>query len=316
MAPKLESQTAIRWKKLLQVVVAVALVLFLLRSVPLNEIKEAFQQTNLLLFAVGTLLFFPTFWLQAVRWKLLFPQRDGEPLSTSLFFRLICIGQFASLFLPSSVGGDAVRAYLLGKEQGGVGAAGSSVLLGRMIGVVALLLFLWIGWAIAPEHLAPFPPLFFLLIALTAASVVALFLFFKLPIRFFDRWRHKRGVGGALQHLKAIRSLGTGPLLRVVALSIAIQFSSNLLTWVLYRASGMPFPWEGLFSLIPLLMLLNLIPISFFNIGVREGAMIFLFTPLTGITPALCIAASTLGYAAVLAPAFVGFLFFIKRPQR
>lgn len=302
-------------KRPLQIIVAAALLLFILTKIPLYEIGEALQQTSLSLFVLATFLFLPTFWLQAVRWRLLFPREGEEPLPISLFLRLLFIGQFASLFLPSTVGGDAVRAVMLGKQRGGIGSATSSVLLGRIFGVAALLCFVWLGWAIAPEQLSPFPLFLPILIGFTLITALALLLIFLFPLHWSERWSKIRGLSGVIQNLSAVRRLPFSHTLLAVFLSIAIQFSSNLLTFFIYRAVGMPFPWEGIFTLIPILMLINLIPLSFFNIGVREGAMILLFTHLPGVTPALCIAASTIGYASVLFPAFIGFLLYIKRRE-
>ena len=274
-------------KRPLQIVVAAALLLFILTKIPLYEIGEALQQTSLSLFILATLLFLPTFWLQAVRWRLLFPREGEEPLPISLFLRLLFIGQFASLFLPSTVGGDAVRAVMLGKQRGGIGSANSSVLLGRVFGVAALLCFVWFGWAIAPEQLSPFPLFLPILIGFTLITILALLLIFLFHFNWSERWGKIRGLLRRNTEPYRCTAAPFSHTLLAVFLSIAIQIFEQSPHFFIYRAVGMPFPWEGIFTLIPILMLINLIPLSFFNVGVREGAMILLFTHLPGVTPAL-----------------------------
>ena len=50
------------------------------------------------------------------------------------------IAGFFNQTLPSTVGGDAVRIWLLGRDQGGWRIATYSVLIDRMVGVLVLAL--------------------------------------------------------------------------------------------------------------------------------------------------------------------------------
>ena len=67
-------------------------------------------------FAVALLLIsFALIWISCAKWGLFLRDR-GVRLSQARLFGLYLIGFFFNNFLPSSIGGDGVRAYLVGRE--------------------------------------------------------------------------------------------------------------------------------------------------------------------------------------------------------
>src|SRR5579872_4647485 len=93
-----------------------ALLLFLaLRSVDIRTVATRFYQLNLMwAFPVLALMFFQNF-LQSLRWRQIL-QRCGAHLPIWKTFRFGMIGIFFNQTLPSSIGGDAIRLWLVGKE--------------------------------------------------------------------------------------------------------------------------------------------------------------------------------------------------------
>ena len=294
---------------------AIAAVIFgaVLRVVPFDDVAARLRDVSWPLFALGTALFFPTFLIQAVRWRALFAGGRESVPGVWTFFRLICIGQFASLFLPSSAGGDVVRAAMLGRDERAYAASAGSIVLGRAIGVLALLAFVWIGFLVEPSHLSSVPGLVPFCAVAAVAAFVAVALLFRAPEGLLRALERRPRLVPLADHLRATRLLPLRTKALVAFLSAAIQLLSNLLTVVLYWAVGMPFPAIGILTLVPVLMLVNMVPVSFFNVGVREGAMIVLFSGLPGVTPDLCVAAALLGYVSVLVPSAAGAWFFVAR---
>ena len=100
----------------------------------------------------AVLLFAGALVMSAVRWWLVL----GPGLvPLGWLVRLYFIGQFFSLFLPTSVGGDAVRIVALSRGGVTTGRALSSVIIERMLGVGALLLYLVLGGLMAPALVSP-----------------------------------------------------------------------------------------------------------------------------------------------------------------
>src|SRR5256885_5184938 len=88
--------------------------------------------------------------LSALRWWLVL----GPGVAPwAVLVRLYFVGQFFSLFLPTSVGGDAVRVLALSRATQETGRALSSVLIERLLGVGALVAYLVAGASLTPSLL-------------------------------------------------------------------------------------------------------------------------------------------------------------------
>jgi uncharacterized protein (TIRG00374 family) len=88
--------------------------------------------------AAGILLYSAGQALSAYRWQLL-----ARPLGLAVSYRQLLsfyfIGMFFNLFLPTVIGGDAVKAWLLARETGAVARSTMSVFMERNLGLLALL---------------------------------------------------------------------------------------------------------------------------------------------------------------------------------
>ena len=96
---------------------------------------------------VACLLLVVTLHLSAIRWHVVLGSQEPGVMALS---KLYFIGWFFSQFLPSSVGGDAAR--LIGLRQAGtrLARAGSSIVLERLLGLAALVVFLAAGVMVFP----------------------------------------------------------------------------------------------------------------------------------------------------------------------
>ena len=91
--------------------------------------------------------------ISSVKWSLFIHER-GIQISQLRLFKLYLIGKFFNNFLPSMVGGDVARIYLLGQLMNSHSRSFASVFLERATGVVGLTL-LAAGFALAnPEILS------------------------------------------------------------------------------------------------------------------------------------------------------------------
>ncbi len=78
-----------------------------------------------------------------------------------LFLKLIYIGAFASLFLPSSFGGDVVRSTILGKQIKSQFDSAQSLVIGRVFGFMTIQVIFWISMIWFHDYMTPFPLLYF-----------------------------------------------------------------------------------------------------------------------------------------------------------
>jgi glycosyltransferase 2 family protein len=145
--PKISSQTKMRLKILVSVVMFASL--FLFGKIDLTKSWEIALHANLWFLGSAVVLFLSSTLLNAYRWQLL---ANAVGLRKP-FFKMVqfCfVGLFFNLFLPSTVGGDFSRCYYLSKGTGRYGGALYSVLADRAVGIAVLFLFATLGILLGP----------------------------------------------------------------------------------------------------------------------------------------------------------------------
>lgn len=242
--------------------------------------------------------------LSAVRWWLVVgPGR--APLG--FLVRLYFVGQFFSLFLPTSVGGDAVRVLALSRAVGGMGRALSSVIIERLLGICALVAYLLMGGLLTPSLLTAFARRLTwrlgwehaLLLAAALGIACALAVFYGMrSIKLRQLWRDASDAWARFRH-------APWPLTTAVLTSLVVQATYILVWYVLARIVHLDVPLSALLVFVPLVSLVAMLPVTLSGLGVREGAWTLLLQPL-GITSANAIGFSLLFYVANLLTGAVG----------
>jgi len=215
--------------------------------------------------------------VSATRWHEISVRCDA-PLQPSLAFRFSLIGTFFNQTLPSTIGGDAVRLWLLSKTGAGWRAASYSVLVDRAVGLITLAIIVVISlpWSYqligdAKGRLA------LALVDLAAISAGAGFLLLgAIPFAWLQRWWPTRHINAcAVIANRAIFDRHSGP--KIALLSFVVHFLTVVTAWCAVRAISAPADFEQIFFLIPPIVLITMLPISIAGWGVREAAMIVAF---------------------------------------
>lgn len=211
----------------------------------------------------------------ALRWKILIG-RDAPPLS--FLWRLYSIGSFFSLFLPTSIGGDAVRASAAIHAIPDKKRVVASVLIDRILGLIALMLFFGFGLLVAPRSITSKFQLGDLgsggeepIMVTLGVVAVALLLLTQLNSRL-------KAV--ALKGYEAVRSLADGPQQLLLALSVGIAVQGLYLSsWLVLARLFVPdLPFSGLLLGVPTVSLAAMIPVTIGGLGLREGAWGVIFS--------------------------------------
>jgi uncharacterized protein (TIRG00374 family) len=220
--------------------------------------------------------------VSAVRWQWLArPLGFNGPLHQ--YVGAYFVGMFFNLLLPTSVGGDAVRAVYLNAGSGRKVAAVLSVLLDRMSGLLVLL-----GVACCAAVICPVPLPMWVQLAVggvAGAAVVGLTL---------CPWIAKAACGlansdGKLARIgrlaastrDAMSVYRREPRLIVTStlLSAVVQASSVLQVGLIGQAIGLDVPWAVYGVAAPMVALLTLLPVSLNGMGIRELGMIAFLGP-------------------------------------
>jgi uncharacterized membrane protein YbhN (UPF0104 family) len=252
---------------------SVLLLWLVFRSVPLDavvtQIRLAHRGDLLLAFAIIGLQFA----VAAIRWQIVSRKIIGG-LSYPFIFRLFMIGQFFSQLLPSSVGGDATRIWMLYRAGFSMQDASHSVLVDRVAGLLALLLLVTASFPFL-STIIPDP-------ARVTLEAIAGAGFCGLAVVIMLAWL----VGKRLEHNRAARilralAISAGRILldkdfgpQILLLSVAIHALTILAIAILAHALSLPIGVWELALLVPVTQLVALVPISISGWGVREGLMV------------------------------------------
>ncbi len=278
---------------------------FLAYKVSWSQLAEVIGQMHLGLTITAFALLHIGQSFSSWRWKLLAgPLGFGQPYSR--FRSLFYIGTFFNLFLPTSIGGDAVRAWKLAEAPVQRLAALGSVIADRVAGVAAMLVMACLVTLLAHPEL----PDWVLLLPWGAMGGL-LCIFLVLP------WLAQKLTKFRLLLLGLGWSRGGWKTWwQALGLSFIVQGFSTLQVILLGIALGLPVPWQSYLLVVPLVTLLTMLPLSLNGVGVREGGLFLLLAPY-GVTLEQAIALG-LGWLALgLGVGLVGgiiYLFFDHSP--
>jgi uncharacterized membrane protein YbhN (UPF0104 family) len=236
------------------------------------------------------------------RWQLL-----AEPLGFCRPYRqlhgIYYIGMYFNLVLPTSIGGDVVRAWYLDGRRGRRVASFLSVLLDRLSGLAVLLVLAVLGVVLSPVALPAWVR--WSVWGAAAAAVGGLLLLplvARLRVPFAGRARQ------ILHGLAAVRSPRV--LLSTTLLSLVVQAVSVVQVWFVSLALGAPVPFAYLWILVPMVSLLTMLPITVGGHGLREVAMVLFLAPL-GIGQGTALPLSFLWLSVYVAASLAGGLVYV-----
>ncbi|MFN0178717.1 MAG: YbhN family protein [Gemmatimonadales bacterium] len=303
-----------RW---IRIALGLALLGFLLGKADFGQLTIRWSGTVLLAAIAATILLATAQALSALRWLVLL---GPTSVRWAYLYRLYLIAAFWSLFLPTAVGGDAVRAAAASQSMGDSGKAVGTVLADRVLGVVALAVYLAVGlalvggpaglgmgkWIVTGRSLVA--------IGGTALGVIAL--------GWLLRDRLRRVIEFGRRVVATFADLARDPrrLILGLGLGFAVQ-TAYLFAWlVLARGLGLQVPTASFLVTVPLVSASTMAPITLSGVGVREGAWIVLLKPY-GVPAANALAMSLVYFGCwTLVAATGGVLFAMygtadRRPQ-
>src|SRR5207237_4010896 len=120
-----------------KILISAALLYFALRNVNLSDLVSRINIASLVWIGLAIVVTFLQIFAGVLRWREIGAE-CGAPLATNQAMRFNLIGSFFNQTLPSSIGGDAVRLWLVARGGAGWRAATYSIFVDRAIGLIAL----------------------------------------------------------------------------------------------------------------------------------------------------------------------------------
>ena len=309
----------------LRVVITLALVVLILRGVSWSEVISVFTHVHLTDLLVGLCLGTLGVIFSAYLWHRLV-QAENIRADMSHLTSLYLIGVAFSNFLPTSMGGDALKAFYVGRDSGNMTGSASAVLMSRITGFFGMLL-------------VAFPVLIFLhnefdgvlierflllclffLAGFGSAFVLGAFLpqiQGKLLKGVWAKWASNKLVLKVFETGIAL----TQSLKKPGALFQAIGFGflfwvANCLNYYEYAvALGVHTPFRFYLLAVPFIGIVGALPISISGYGVREGLVVYLYSTIH-VPASIALAVVLLMDIQRLFFSFVGGLLFLTMENK
>jgi glycosyltransferase 2 family protein len=256
-----------------KILISAALLYFSLRKVDLSELASRIDLASLGWIGLAIAVTFLQIFIGVLRWCEI-SEMCGAPLTTRQAMRYNVIGTFFNQTLPSSIGGDAMRLWLVARSGAGWRAATYSIFVDRAIGLIALAVIVvaslpWsyrlIGNADGRAAL--------LFVDLAALAGGAGFLVLgRLNWPWLQRlWGMHHLHACAVIANRVLFSRARGP--KIAVLSLLVHVLAVVIAWCVVQSIAAPVGFGQIFQLIPPVMLITMLPISIAGWGVREATM-------------------------------------------
>lgn len=269
------------WRPLwivLRFVVSGGLLAYLVWQANPATIWAQWQQANLGLLALAVLLQLLCICISAFKWGVLLrANRQAQPYPWLL--AVYFVGQFANNFLPTSVGGDAMRVVALGRRTGSYAQASASVFMERLTGFLALSLIALMALLVTSTDLVGMRLVTAPALTLTAGAF-ALLALVAAAVSFASPWllpRFSRYLPAVARRplekvAEALGEYGDDRPTLAKVMGLALLFHT---TWISMHlacglALGIAAPPLIYALMVPLTDILGLAPIFFNNVGARD----------------------------------------------
>src|SRR4051794_25456363 len=257
----------------IKILITVALLYLALRKVNLLELASRINVTTLGWIGLAIAVTFLQIFAGVLRWREIGAE-CGAPLATRQAMRFNVIGTFFNQTLPSSIGGDAVRLWLVARSGAGWRAATYSIFVDRAVGLIALAIMVvatlpW-SYQLIGDRQGRLALLLLDFIAL--AGGLGFLAFGALRWPWLKRWwgTHHLHACAVIAN-RVIFSRDRGP--KVAVLSLLVHVLTVLIVWCVVQSIAAPVGFGQIFQLVPPVMLITMLPISIAGWGVREATM-------------------------------------------
>ena len=287
------------WKTALRFFISFGLmgvILYFFRA-QLPTVYQYLKEVQPLYFVLAVLIFFAG--LLAVAFRLRFViQVHGTKLSVPAAYYVNLIALFFNNVLPSSVGGEMMKAYYLYKNSEGSVSVFSAVVVDRLFGLITMVL-ISISTIFFFDSAQGSHKIMGSIVMLAATTItLAIFMFNRkivdtlcqlhiplLPAIFIEKIREIYRAMYEYREHKGIFG-------NCIALTVVGQTTFIIANYLLARSLAIEIPLAFFFFFVPILLIMGVAP-SVNGIGVREATFLFYLTEFTTSEKALALSLLT-----------------------
>ena len=269
------------------------------------EIARVLRNINCWLAAIAIVIFLLTVFVLAKRLQIIF-EAEEIPISFLSAVNLTFIGYFFNNFLPTSVGGDIVKAMCASRVTSEPVKSLTSVLMDRIFGLFTFIMIPSVSLLFFLKEIQN-PTIPVLIYSFLVFSIFLFFLLFNRDIakrfQFIETLLNTVKLGSkarkiydGLHKFKDHKNL----IVKALLLSVIGQSVNILVLYLMALALGARANILYFYLLVPVVHLISMLP-SLNGLGIREGAYIYFLSPYIGKE-----------YAAAIGILWLGLLFLLS----
>ena len=306
---------------LLKLSIAITLVAVIVSRVNLEDIWDVFVEADKLLIAGAFLLYFVGLCVIATRWKILLAVQ-GVSAGFFTLVKSMLVAVFFNNFLPSTIGGDAMRAYDTWKMGGGKTQSVSIIFIDRLLGIFTLFIFALLALLLSSIDVSFIPNIkLWILLAVATGFLGIYILFFKAAV--ISRYLHTddQADSGLVRRLLlkvfdvfAVYNGKPGILFIALFLSVLLQLNVIFHYYLIALSLGIDISVQAMFIIVPVAIVVMMIPVSINAIGIREAIFVTMFA-FYGVSNADALAFSWMSFVLITLLGVIGGIVFMLRKK-
>ncbi|MEW6295745.1 MAG: lysylphosphatidylglycerol synthase transmembrane domain-containing protein [Candidatus Diapherotrites archaeon] len=276
------------FKKRFFVIIGLLLFIYILLKLDISKSFSYIYKINLLFFSFYLFLTFFVLFIKGLKWRVLILP-FGKNKSVFYCVKYFLVGFFWGIITPGRIG-EFVRTFYLDKELNNLGKSFSTVFIDRLFDIVVLLLLglvAILSFSFSFNLVLISTPILF---AIVLAAFVCIIFFFKKKFMkkilrpffyFFVPQTHKKKIRvnfDSFYHGLSILKKKPKYSIFALILTLLIWLFSIIADYFLILSLNIQASLFFVALIIPIIRLVDIIPISISGIGTRDAALIFLFS--------------------------------------
>lgn len=259
------------------------------------KIWQLLRQVNISKFSLAFLLYIISNIFIAWRLKIVLSAQKIF-LNIKELFSLTFIGYFFTNLMPTSVGGDLVKAYFIAKENKSKVASYTSVFVDRILGLFSLVFIAGIALLVTRRDIQH--SFIFWTVGLLFLLCI-IFILFVNNRNLFKRFGDYLGILRLLRFLKVDAQIKKAydsisayknqkkRLFQALIVSLVAQFILFSAVFILSSSLSVYIPFGKVLLLMPIIFVICMLPVTMNGLGLREWSFVLFFSPYAGEAAAL-----------------------------
>jgi uncharacterized membrane protein YbhN (UPF0104 family) len=290
-----------RWGLALKIIVSISILVIFFRGIDFNSLKQLVNEISPFEIIVLLLLTVIRNYVGAVRFFYLIINKIkvSVPVLMSHYFQ----ASFFNNFLPTAIGGDVLRVFLLSDYGYSKGESTLYIFIERLIGFYALIFISFTSslfWEVSPE-------IFYSIAALFLVYSSVLFVFFI----FGKKIKSRLNIVNKIIEVIKLVSAGYQTFLLVFIISLLFQFVSIYISYYVAISILGKLNILHFLTFVPLVWFVTMIPVSFGGVGLRELSF-FYFLGTIGINREDSLIISLGTYFTLLLSGVIGLIIYYQ----